>query len=131
MRNLTNSLVNVEVEWLSFLDSSLAVRPQGVAPRQTLTWVADDEVAPSPFVFFDDANLADFDGFATVSADDPRITASAFLLCRDGPGTGTNITTMTNIPAYPVGATLNLFQATMPGIRTLLTPPESLLPEPS
>jgi hypothetical protein len=50
-----------------------------------------------------------------VHADDPRILASAAIVCRDAAGSGaTNIEAMTDVATFPVGATMEYFQAGMP-----------------
>ena len=56
-------------------------------------------------------------GFAEVRADDPRILVAAFLVCRDDSGV-TRTNSMTTLPAYPVGATAQYFQAGMPATWT-------------
>ena len=53
-------------------------------------------------------------------ADDPRIEVASFQYCRDGIGGGQNIASITQVPVYPVGATMEYFQAGMP---TTWTPP--------
>ena len=71
-------------------------------------------------------------GYARVYADDPRVMAVAFVDCMedlaDGGATALPIHGLLNIPAYPVGATADIFQAAM---RPLSLPPmaDSELPE--
>jgi hypothetical protein len=57
-------------------------------------------------------------GFAKVRADDPRVLVGAFLTCKRDRATGFDqidaVRALTNIPAFPVGATAQYFQAGMP-----------------
>jgi hypothetical protein len=62
-------------------------------------------------------------GFARVYADDPRVLATAFLMCKESAADGVSsngqkVLSVANIPAYPVGATADYFQAGMPATWT-------------
>ena len=64
-------------------------------------------------------------GIARVYADDPRVLVTAFLMCKEGwtagvSSNGQAVRSIAHIPAYPVGATMDFFQAGMP---TTWTPP--------
>ena len=117
--NDTSSSVTVEVEWFSWSGSSQALRPLALPGQQSLIWVSGrDWSTPSvdyrPFVADDFAGAIGFIGFARVHATDPRIEVAAFQYCRDGLDQGKNIMSITNIPASPVGATAEFFQAGIP-----------------
>jgi hypothetical protein len=56
-----------------------------------------------------DLNTGDFQGYALVNADDPRVFVSAHMFCEKS-----GSMSFASIPAYPVGATLEYFQAGMP-----------------
>ena len=117
--NDTSSSVNVEVEWFSWYNSSEGLRPQTVPAQNAFIWVSGrDWSTPSvdyrPFVPSDYADAIAFIGYARVHATDPRIEVAAFQYCRDGLDQGKNIMSITNIPASPVGATAEFFQAGMP-----------------
>jgi hypothetical protein len=114
VRNVTTSVVTAEVEWVTFQGVSLDVRSLSVPARGHRTFITDDDVSSEPFGSSDNANLIDFGGFAQVHASDPRIIVSAFLVCRTGTGPATNIVSITNLPAYPVGDFLGVFQADLP-----------------
>jgi hypothetical protein len=118
--NTTAAAVNVEVEWMSSGGSSLALKPAAVPGYQQAVWIPDTlipDVNPVPWFAteFMDPGIADFKGFALVTATDPRIMVSAFQFCRSTSGvSGAVVVSQTNIPAYPVGATMEYFQAGMP-----------------
>jgi hypothetical protein len=60
-------------------------------------------------------NTGNFDsGFARVHADDPRLLVTAFLTCNQDQSAGSILRALLNIPAFPVGATAEYFQAGMP-----------------
>ena len=72
-----------------------------------------------PFVADNSASTGNFNsGFARVYSDDPRILVAAFLTCRrDQQNAFEQINAVRgfmNIPAFPVGATAQFFQAGMP-----------------
>jgi hypothetical protein len=122
--NTTAAAVEVEVEWISSGGSSLALRPETVPGYQQVVWIPDTlipDVNPVPWIASDTINpgIADFKGFALVTATDPRIMVSAFQYCRSTSGvSGAVVVAQTNIPAYPVGATMEYFQAGMPAAWT-------------
>jgi hypothetical protein len=65
-------------------------------------------------------------GYATVHAEDPRITTSAYLVCREARTGYVPVEAITTIPAFPVGATAEYFVAGMP---VNWTPPMAEVPE--
>jgi hypothetical protein len=75
------------------------------------------------------ANVGDFDGRATVHADDPRIIVTAYMVCRTANGieTGQDIVGLVNLPTYAVNDTLSFYQASLPSVlpSTQVAPPES------
>jgi hypothetical protein len=64
-------------------------------------------------------------GFALVYAEDPRVLVTAFVSCVGTlqPSLGEAFRGITNIPAYPVGATMEYFQA---GTSPVWTPPMAM-----
>jgi hypothetical protein len=72
----------------------------------------------SPFFYDQIVVTGDFfGGFARVHADDPRVIVSAFLMCKEDGGVYP-VRSISHIPAFPVGATAEFFQAGMPATRT-------------
>ncbi len=117
--NDTSSSVTVEVEWFSWYNSSEGLGSLAIAGQNSKVWVSGrDWNTPSvdyrPFVPDHYADAIGFAGYARVHATDPRIEVAAFQYCRDGLDQGKNIMSITNIPAFPVGATAEFFQAGMP-----------------
>lgn len=83
--------------------------------------ISDNDVNPAPFSGNFSMGLDDYTGgYVEVRSDEPRIIVTAHLVCKDGLGTGKNLVAITSIPTFPVGATLEHFQA---GMRAALTPP--------
>lgn len=118
--NTAQSPVETQVEWFH-ANSSI-----GYA---TLTIPADStngfwtQSAPTLAPFNQAGVITDsgvFFGTAQVHAADPRVIVSAFLVCKDsvGPSPLPKLVGTTNIPAYPVGQTLEYFQAGMPATWT-------------
>ncbi len=133
--NASASPLDIQVEWFDYLGNSMALRPiLGLGKFTQAIWVSGVTTASSgidyrPFNPDDWAGIGSIAaGFARVHADDPRIEAAAFQYCRDGLGITANIMSITNIPAFPVGATMEYFQAGMPAT---WTPPMAVpeLPE--
>jgi hypothetical protein len=116
--NVTSATVNVDVEWMWWNDDSEARRPMAVPARSMMQWATNDEINLSPHYADDVANLAILHGYANVNADDPRILVTATVLCRDGTAAGAKIVSQNDVPAFPVGATAQFFQAGMPATWT-------------
>ena len=117
--NTTNSATEVEVEWMKHSGISAALQLETVPAYQTFVWVletATEVINPVPWRIDNDATISSgFKGHALVNSDDPRIMVSAYQYCRtDKDYPGPTILAQTNIPAYPVGATAEYFQAGMP-----------------
>ena len=112
--NTTNSSVSAELEWFSAPGTLLVTESFSLSALQVKYVGTDDQVLVGPFGMDVDSNQADFTGFAQVYASDPRIIVSAYLICRDALGDPANLTAMLPIPAYPVGESLDYFQATAP-----------------
>jgi hypothetical protein len=111
--------VNIEVEWMDRFGSSKGVRFRIAPAYQTQVWTVGGNgiaINNSPWAANDFLTATDFWGYALVTANDPRIMASAFQYCRTGTGfSGATVLSQTVIPAYPVGATAEYFQAVLPG----------------
>ncbi len=132
VNNLTNSTIIVEVEWFRNDAVSLALRAASVDPKRHFIFVTDTEVNNQPYSANNSAGLADFNGYAYVTSNDPRLAVGAVIYCRDALGPSANSVSQASIQVHPIGATAEIFRATMPGMGTpLITPPESVLPEPS
>jgi hypothetical protein len=114
VRNLTDSSVSVDVEWINWDNDSLALRNHSLAARTLLQWATDDTVVVYPYWVDDDADIGGMIGYANVNADDPRILVTATVLCRDGDSVTSKFVSQNEIPAFPVGATMEFFQAGMP-----------------
>lgn len=119
VRNLTPATVNVEVEWFRWDLVITALRPGSIPANEMLLWATDDSIELRPYYPDDDANLGpSFIGFADVHAADPRILVTATVMCRDGTAAGAKILSHNEMPAFPVGAALEFFQAGMPATWT-------------
>jgi hypothetical protein len=114
--NLTSDTLDVEVEWVDDNGDRYVLDYGFIDPLDSDRWITDDEVLNYPFQWNQNANLGDFRGYAIVYASDPRVMASAFLYCRSGTGASTSLVSISNIPTFPVGATLDLFQAAVPAM---------------
>jgi len=114
--NATASLINVEVEWMQWSGASDTLRPKQLPANQMLHWVSDHQININPYFPDDDAGLEGFAGYVNVHADDPRILVTAIILCRDDTFATplAKIRVHDTIPAFPVGATMEYFQAGMP-----------------
>lgn len=127
--NATDAAVSVEVEWLDDFTGSLAVVPSTIPAFEQHTFLADDEVSTFPWLHLGGlvADLDDFDGYALVAADDPRIFVHAAIICRDDAATP-NIVGLYGSPVFPVGTTADFFQAGSPGAAPM--PPVARVSEP-
>ena len=132
--NDTNKNLWVEVEWFDLTGSSQALRFLSIPGFEQRTWISggvplNGDTDTKPFYNANKAEISDLlGGYARVHAEDPRIEVAAFQYCRDAQGYDKNLLSITNLPAYPVGATLEYFQAGMP---TTWMPPMAVpeLPE--
>lgn len=118
VRNLgPNGDTLVEVEFFNHNGTSEGLGGRFVPPGDRRVFYTAPDVSPGPFSAWVDSpdfaliDTGSFVGFANVNATDPRIYADAHIVCRDGTGSGTNITGLTQVAAAPVGATLDFFQA--------------------
>jgi hypothetical protein len=114
IRNLTAAQINVDVEWVNWDGTQLAMRRLAMGPNKMLQWITSAGIDVSPHYADDDANLAVLLGYARVYAADPRILATSTLLCREGTAADSPIHVHDTIATYPVGATAEFFQAGMP-----------------
>jgi hypothetical protein len=122
--NPTKNHMIAEVEWLDRQGVSQGRNAHILSPyRQKASTSFNNLAAINGLPFTWDASCPqgcdvsnpEFTGYALVTADDPQIMVSAFQFCRTGAGWGvTGVLAQTNIPAYPVGATMEFFQAGMP-----------------
>jgi hypothetical protein len=112
--------IDAEVEFFGFNDSSVGSATLAVPPQGSVSVIAQENgVAIPPFNANELVVTGAFDaGFAHVYADDPRVLTTAFLVCvRDRLNSDSpeqQIRAVASIPAFPVGATLEYFQAGMP-----------------
>lgn len=113
--NLTTDTRDVEVEWVDDNGDSYFLDYGFIDPLDSDRWVTDSQVYTYPFNANHDANLLNFAGYALVYADDPRVMVSAFMFCRAGTG-NVPLVSITNIPTYPVGASMEFFQALNPAL---------------
>jgi hypothetical protein len=129
VRNLTDGAVEVEVEWFNLSNSPQAIRTRTIPAEQSMQFASSARINLLPFAPQNDASLAvNMNGYVNVHADDPRIMASAHVVCRDGTTTDSSLVAYVGIPASPVGATLDYFKAGLPvmgGDRPLADPEES------
>jgi hypothetical protein len=123
---LATSLGGWEVEWWSDVGTSLALESDlALQPGVRYTIIADDQITPFWGVTDVTMDLDNFTGWVSVHGD-PRILVSAFEWCRSAAGSGGTLVTVNNLPAFPVGATAEFFQAGMPATWT----PPMAAPEP-
>jgi hypothetical protein len=116
--NTTSQTVNIEVEWMDRWGASKGISnlvATAYLTRVSIVSGSSVTINYLPWSYTDALFVSDFLGYALVTADDPRIMVSAFQYCRSGAGiSGATIVAQTNIPAYPVGATADYFQAGIP-----------------
>jgi hypothetical protein len=126
--NLLNTApvsVSIDVEFYDDNPSLVGTASLSLAPgdsHNVVTYAASLSY-PIPFKYDSYVFTGDFvGGFAEVHGDDPRILVSAFMTCRkDGGAVNTNaleLRGMTNVPAFPIGATMEYFQAGLPATWT-------------
>jgi hypothetical protein len=120
VRNLSAATVSVDVQWFNNLGFSEGLSTQSISSTVPKAFYTNINVNLAPFsIQGTTASTSDFSGWANVHADDPRILASAAIVCRDVAGTGaSNIEAMVDVATFPVGATLEYFQAGMPATWT-------------
>jgi hypothetical protein len=114
VRNLTDSSINVEVEWFNWDGTTSKLRPMTLPGQNLLQWATNNQIVLLPFFADDDATISSLIGYANVNANDPRILVTATILCRDGTAATSKIVSQNEVPAFPVGATAEFFQAGMP-----------------
>ena len=118
VRNLAPTSTAVDVEWLDASDTSVGKSSTSIAMGHVKAFSiynnspATGGTNASPFSpMWADTN-SDFTGSAQVHTDDPRISVAAFLRC-DTQDADADPNSITSIPADPVGATMEYFQAGM------------------
>jgi hypothetical protein len=116
--NTTAASVTVEVEWMQSAGTAIVLNSKQLSGYQAGVWGLDG-INNLPWAVDHMNAIVDFKGYALVTANDPRIMVSAFQYCRtDSSPTTATVLAHTNIPAYPVGATMEYFQAGMPATWT-------------
>ena len=117
VRNVAAASVPVDVEWFDFNGNSIALSTLTIPSGDMNVFWTNANVQLEPFTASGIAsNTVDFQGgWANVNANDPRILASAAIVCRDVAGQdASNLEAMVNVPTFPVGATAEFFTAGMP-----------------
>jgi hypothetical protein len=116
VRNIAPTTVSVDVEWFDHAGVSMGLSTRAISSEQLQVFWTNDNVHLHPFTADGTVtDTSDFAGWANVNAEDPRVLASAAIVCRDVAGAGTSdIEAMVGVPTYPVGATMEYFQAGMP-----------------
>ena len=116
--NTTNAGIDVDVEFMKDNGTSAGRASETITAYGNYTAIT---VGPSltvnvgPYFYDDHIATGDFSGYALVGGDDPRIMVSAFQFCRSSTGySGAIVRSHTNIPAFPVGASAEFFQAGLP-----------------
>jgi hypothetical protein len=123
--NFGPTATSVDVEFFREVGAPAGLATKSVSAGQAGVFITDStDIQSQPFVGDVWAYTGDFDGYALVNADDPRIIVTAMLRCGDN--THPLPVAITNIPAVPVGATMDYFQAGMPAT---WTPPMAEVPE--
>jgi hypothetical protein len=111
--NFAPRTINVDVEFLNFVGGSQGMITRSMPAGVPQFLVTDDDTDETPLNIDGFASTGNFDGYAHVNADDPRIFVTAVVRCgEDGKQLPVSITT---VPAYPVGTTAEYFQAWIPG----------------
>jgi len=120
VRNAAPAGVSVDVEWFNNLGISEGLSTQSIGPGNIRVFWTNNNVQLVPFTAIGTtASTSDFSGWANVNADDPRVLASAAIVCRDVAGqAASNIEAMVNVATFAVGATMEFFQAGMPATWT-------------
>jgi hypothetical protein len=113
--NLTGSPVEAKVEFLNSGGASEGVSAISLAAFDPDNVITNLNVEPGVTDIVGYLALGDFQGYALVYADDPRIMATARIYCRDATGSAANVVSDQMVPAYPVGASAEFFKAGMPG----------------
>lgn len=111
--NTTDGTVNVTIEYLDNGGVPEAVDSFTIAAFSSNFAVTDIDVEPG-LLFANipgSSGLDDFQGYAHVHADDPRIMVTARVFCRDGLGTSANIVSDYQVATYPVGSSAQFFLA--------------------
>jgi hypothetical protein len=114
VNNRAPGAVVIQVEWFRYDGLSYGYSGKTLSADNSYNFWADTDVNPSPFGNGISADLGAFVGYATVHADDPRILVSAYVVCRDGTGTAAHLIGVSEVAAFPVGETLDYFQAGSP-----------------
>jgi hypothetical protein len=126
VKNLTNSTVTVEVEWFHSGGGAAAIDTGSIYFQKQASFATSLDIRPVMNVnqVSDIAEITH--GFVNVHASDPRILVSAIYYCNSTTGNAAANVSMMNVPAYPVGATAQYFQAGMPARWTApMAEPES------
>lgn len=71
VRNLTDSSVDVEVEWFNWDGTTNKLRLKTLSARNMLQWATNNAIVLLPYYADDDALITNLIGYANVNADDP------------------------------------------------------------
>ena len=119
--NFGPATVDVEVEWIDSFSSARDLSSDTVVAGGARTWILHETGASTwagPFTTTNwCAASGSFYGIAQVHSNDPRIAVAAFLRCDSSPADQIPIS-INSLPADPVGATAEYFQAGMPATWT-------------
>jgi len=116
--------IQYDVEFLDYSGNSAGLVSRSLASGNGEIVASDSNTIEDPILVFASAGTGNFGGYVHVNATDPRIFVTALLRCgEDSQEIASSITT---IPAFPVGATMEYFQAAMPAT---WTPPMAEVPE--
>lgn len=112
----------VDVEFFNGAGTSLGIGTLLVDPGEPDVSDTDTGVESTPIFINQYVGTGSFDGYALVNSDDPRIVVTAMMRC--GENDAPVPSTINSIPAFPVGATAEYFQAGMPSTWTppMVTP---------
>lgn len=107
----------VEVEFFNAFGNSEGMTSRSLAAGAPDVHAADIEMSLSPFGVNTHANTGNFEGYALVFADDPRIAVGAYLVCSEANLSANGFPrSITSLSAHPVGETRAFFRADLPGV---------------
>lgn len=133
VQNVAPTDTDVQVEAFEHFGTSLALSSEEtLSPSQQSAFTTNNDVNMNPFVApITVLSVPTFAGHVLVYADDPRVVATAYIICRTDDTSDPNaaIVSTTNVPTFPVGQTLEFFRAAVPevpGYRGEVPLPEAL-----
>lgn len=109
--NTTSASVDAQVEWFH-TGGSVGYTPVTIPAHSMKGWWSDSSPRLAPIKHSGAVSGTGFlIGYATVHAEDPRVVASAYLVCREAATGDTPVAAMTTIPTIPVGTSAEFFRA--------------------